>query len=617
MYEHHDAVLHAVREGVLIVDGDGRLLLANDEAHRLLDLPAGRRGPARHRPRAWTADTAELLASGRVATDEVLLAGDRLLAVNQRPTDRRRRPAGQRRHPARLHGAARPVRPGRGGPRAARTAVRRRAWASAPPWTWPAPPRSWRELAVPRFADFATVDLSDAVLRGEEPSGGAAGLRRTAVGGIREDAPLYPVGQLIRFVAVLPAGPRPAQRAAASWNRISPRRRGWHAQDPERTGAGRGVRHPLADHRAAAGPGHGPGRRQLLAFAEARALRRRTTCSLAEELVARAAVSIDNARRYTREHSMAVTLQRSLLPRRAARADAAGRRLPLSARAGRSRRRLVRRHPAVRAPGWRWSSATSSGHGLHAAATMGRLRTAVHNFSALDLPPDELLAPPRRAGRPHRPGRGRRGAERRGHRRHRRHLPVRDLRPGLAAVHDRPRRPPAAGAGPPRRHRRVPRRARRARRWASAGCPSRRPNCDWRRAAGSSCTPTGWSRTATGTSTSASDCCGGALAHAGASPEETCRAVLDALLPGAGRATTSRCSSPAPGARRRQDRRVGGAGRPGGGRRGPRRRQPPARRVGAGRAGLHHRTGPERAGHQRHPLRRRPHPRARCCATAP
>jgi anti-sigma regulatory factor (Ser/Thr protein kinase) len=32
------------------------------------------------------------------------------------------------------------------------------------------------------------------------------------------------------------------------------------------------------------------------------------------------------------------------------------------------------------------------GHGLHAAATMGRLRTAVHNFSALDVPPDELLS---------------------------------------------------------------------------------------------------------------------------------------------------------------------------------------------------------------------------------
>ncbi|MEV6132876.1 ATP-binding SpoIIE family protein phosphatase, partial [Streptomyces violaceusniger] len=29
---------------------------------------------------------------------------------------------------------------------------------------------------------------------------------------------------------------------------------------------------------------------------------------------------------------------------------------------------------------------------LHAAATMGRLRTAVHNFSTLDLPPDEILS---------------------------------------------------------------------------------------------------------------------------------------------------------------------------------------------------------------------------------
>ena len=44
MYEHHDAVLHAVREGVLIVGGDGRLLLANDEARRLLDLPADAEG---------------------------------------------------------------------------------------------------------------------------------------------------------------------------------------------------------------------------------------------------------------------------------------------------------------------------------------------------------------------------------------------------------------------------------------------------------------------------------------------------------------------------------------------------------------------------------------------
>jgi PAS domain-containing protein len=39
MYEHHDAVLHSVREGVIIIGDDGELLLANDEAHRLLGLP--------------------------------------------------------------------------------------------------------------------------------------------------------------------------------------------------------------------------------------------------------------------------------------------------------------------------------------------------------------------------------------------------------------------------------------------------------------------------------------------------------------------------------------------------------------------------------------------------
>lgn len=44
MYEHHNAVLHAVREGVLLVGGDGRLTLANDEARRLLELPADAEG---------------------------------------------------------------------------------------------------------------------------------------------------------------------------------------------------------------------------------------------------------------------------------------------------------------------------------------------------------------------------------------------------------------------------------------------------------------------------------------------------------------------------------------------------------------------------------------------
>lgn len=84
-YDHHDAVLHAVREGVLILSSDGRLLLANDEARRLLELPAD----AERRPvtdLGLEPQLSALLSSGREATDEVLLAGDRLLAVNVPPT---------------------------------------------------------------------------------------------------------------------------------------------------------------------------------------------------------------------------------------------------------------------------------------------------------------------------------------------------------------------------------------------------------------------------------------------------------------------------------------------------------------------------------------------------
>lgn len=82
LYEHHDAVLHAMHEGLVVLDRRRRVLLINDEALRLLDLaadPAGRSvldlglDPA----------LADLLASGRDAHDETHLAGSRVLAVNQ------------------------------------------------------------------------------------------------------------------------------------------------------------------------------------------------------------------------------------------------------------------------------------------------------------------------------------------------------------------------------------------------------------------------------------------------------------------------------------------------------------------------------------------------------
>jgi len=82
LYEHHDAVLHAMHEGLLVLDRRGRVLVVNDEAVRLLELsgePVGRAVTELGLDPALTA----LLSSGRAAHDETHLAGTRVLAVNQ------------------------------------------------------------------------------------------------------------------------------------------------------------------------------------------------------------------------------------------------------------------------------------------------------------------------------------------------------------------------------------------------------------------------------------------------------------------------------------------------------------------------------------------------------
>ncbi|NBE94725.1 sensor histidine kinase [Nonomuraea sp. KC401] len=74
IHGHHDAVLHAVREGLLLVGKDGALTLCNDAARHLLRLPADAEG--RH---VAELGLAELAAGGE---ERVRLAGDRVLAVN-------------------------------------------------------------------------------------------------------------------------------------------------------------------------------------------------------------------------------------------------------------------------------------------------------------------------------------------------------------------------------------------------------------------------------------------------------------------------------------------------------------------------------------------------------
>ncbi len=113
---------------------------------------------------------------------------------------------------------------------------------------------------------------------------------------------------------------------------------------------------------------------------------------LAQEIAARAAVAVDNARRYTHARATALTLQRSLLPRRTPRqsaVDVAFRYLPADAHGGVG----GDWYDVIPLSGARVALVVGDvvGHGIHAAATMGRLRTAVRTLADIDLPPDELL----------------------------------------------------------------------------------------------------------------------------------------------------------------------------------------------------------------------------------
>ncbi|SDN83475.1 Serine phosphatase RsbU, regulator of sigma subunit, partial [Streptomyces wuyuanensis] len=113
---------------------------------------------------------------------------------------------------------------------------------------------------------------------------------------------------------------------------------------------------------------------------------------LAEELVGRAAQSLDNARRFAREQTTALALQRSLLPRRlrgGAAVETASRYLPADIDNGVGGDWF----DVIPLSGARVALVVGDvvGHGINAAAAMGRLRTAVHTLADMELPPDELL----------------------------------------------------------------------------------------------------------------------------------------------------------------------------------------------------------------------------------
>jgi PAS domain S-box-containing protein len=249
------------------------------------------------------------------------------------------------------------------------------------------------DVAVPALADYLTVDLLEPVLRGAEPAPHAP-LLRAGQQSVNEGVP----------EAVVEFGERAAYRPGSpplrclaegtSWReeRLDPLAAEWATDIP---GGRQATFLELGLHSVMVVPI----RAQGVTLGVATFFRRRRQepfdeddLNLAEDLVSRAAVCVDNAWRYTREREAALVLQRSLLPHRLPEQDA----VEVTA--------CYRPADELTGLGGDWYDliplsgarvalvvGEAPGHGIRAAAAMGRLRTAVRTLAALELPPEEVL----------------------------------------------------------------------------------------------------------------------------------------------------------------------------------------------------------------------------------
>lgn len=253
------------------------------------------------------------------------------------------------------------------------------------------------DTAVPQFADLAVVDLLDTVLRGDDTSGrplsGTVALRRAAHQSISPGVPEAAVqpGDVDVHSASSPSARCLATGKAVLTGIGDPTFIQSTSHNPARAAAIRkfGVHSLLSVPIRARGVTLG-----VAVFARGQRPEpfERDDMLFAEELTARAALSLDNACRYTRERTTALALQRSLLPQRLpaqSAVEVASRYLPASANAGVGGDWF----DVIPLSGARVALVVGDvvGHGIHASATMGMLRTAVRTLADVDMPPDELL----------------------------------------------------------------------------------------------------------------------------------------------------------------------------------------------------------------------------------
>ncbi|MEU0332752.1 SpoIIE family protein phosphatase [Streptomyces sp. NPDC006193] len=244
--------------------------------------------------------------------------------------------------------------------------------------------RELLDVAVPGFCDLATVDLYQGLLAGDEaPPGladGSAELRRVAFASAVSGAPFSGSGRPVEVGAVhhFPFNSPCADALRTARPQHVPAEEGGLVQST--------LAVPMVAHDTVVG---------LAQFARTKGSepfgdRDR---ELAVELAARAAVCIDNARLYRREHERALILQRSLLPPgdpEASGLDIACRYLPGNAATEVGGDWF----DVIELPGHRTALVVGDvmGRGLRAAVAMGELRTAVRTLALLDLEPAEVLA---------------------------------------------------------------------------------------------------------------------------------------------------------------------------------------------------------------------------------
>ncbi|WP_062646347.1 SpoIIE family protein phosphatase [Streptomyces maremycinicus] len=266
--------------------------------------------------------------------------------------------------------------------------------------------RTAQELAdftVPGFADFVIVDLLEPVLSTEGhgawltdagPAPARPVMRRAGMASVREGCPeaVARIGDRVDFL------PPPHDAGLLIDGEpilipvLDPGDDLWNTEQPERIvsirefGLHSLISVPMRARNTALGLATFVRSVNPVSF-------RSDDVLLARELVARAALCVDNARRYTREHTAAVTLQRSLLPHALAGGTAlelASSYLPADPTDGVGGDWF----DVIPLSGARVALVVGDvvGHGIAAAATMGRLRTAVQTLADMELPPDELLA---------------------------------------------------------------------------------------------------------------------------------------------------------------------------------------------------------------------------------